>query len=793
MVHYVSSLRFRLVILVLLAVIPAFGVILYSAARHRDLTAQQVQRNALGAARAIAAEQERFFENAHQLLIMLSRFPQIRANNSTVCSKFLAGLLEPLYADLGIADRQGHLLCSALPRKSSLAAFRGPHHSRVVETHKFSLGKIRSDPSTSKTIVDLGLPLLEPPGTLRAVIIAVLNLSWVTRLTAENHLYPEASFTLADGNGKVLLRYPEEAHWLGKPIFARGTDGSVFQDTQKTVESMGPDGVRRLFAFSPLKTFVDGQSVYAVIDIPVALAFAEADRILVHNLITLGVLTALTLGAAWFGADAFVLRRIRDIITATKQIAVGKLSARTQLPYGESELGQMAKAFDDLAKALEKREAEAHAAGQQIYKQRQQQNALYDLNLAITSTLDLASVLGTLLEEIAALFPSCAATISWINKQSGALEPIAHRNLGGAAGTQEEVTIERGLPLVVLKQRSPLAISNAQIEPRTTNPEFFREHRLVSYLGLPLIAKGEAVGVLSFYTKEEREFMPEEMNFLTALVNQAAIAIYNSHLYEQTRNQAIELEKSSKIKDEFLGVMSHELRTPLNIIMNYAEAIKMGTFGDISRDHERGTEKIRAQADHLLTLINGILEITKIESGTVTLQKHRLDLAEFMSENRSDYMMPMEKGVVLEWNYPPDLPVIVSDRMKLKHVLTNLINNAIKFTDHGSVNISARTLDQEKTLELKVTDTGPGIPEESLPFVFDKFRQIDSTTTRNHSGAGLGLYIVKTFVELLEGTISVQSKIGEGSTFTVLLPIEAENITGQNDYGPPTAPQGLFD
>jgi GAF domain-containing protein len=121
------------------------------------------------------------------------------------------------------------------------------------------------------------------------------------------------------------------------------------------------------------------------------------------------------------------------------------------------------------------------------------------------------------------------------------------------------IAIEQGLPLVVLKRQSTLAISNAQMDPRTTNPEFFRQHRLVSYLGMPLIAKGECLGVLSFYAKEEHRFAAEEMNFLTALVNQAAIAIYNSHLFEQTRNQAIQLEKSNKIKDEFLGVMSHEL------------------------------------------------------------------------------------------------------------------------------------------------------------------------------------------------------------------------------------------
>jgi signal transduction histidine kinase len=188
----------------------------------------------------------------------------------------------------------------------------------------------------------------------------------------------------------------------------------------------------------------------------------------------------------------------------------------------------------------------------------------------------------------------------------------------------------------------------------------------------------------------------------------------------------------------------------------------------------------------LLTLINGILEITKIESGTVTLFKDRIDLSEFMAENRSDYMMPMDKDLILQWEFS-DLPLITSDRMKLKQILTNLINNAIKFTDHGRVTISAQMINLERTLEFKVADTGCGIPDELLPFIFDKFRQIDSTTTRNHSGAGLGLYIVRTFVELLDGTISVQSRVGDGSVFTIHLPINVENIIAQADLESPTA------
>src|SRR5262245_43872598 len=172
-----SSLRFRLIALILLAVIPAFGVILYSAAKQRDLTTQQVQRNALSAARAIAAEQERFLENAHQLLIMLSRVPQVREHNKNSCGKFLAGLLEPLYADLGIADVKGNLLCSALPVGHSLLRSNGPHQRHVAEAHECAVQQPRIDRTTGKTLIDLGFPMLDPPGVVRGLVVSTLNLS----------------------------------------------------------------------------------------------------------------------------------------------------------------------------------------------------------------------------------------------------------------------------------------------------------------------------------------------------------------------------------------------------------------------------------------------------------------------------------------------------------------------------------------------------------------------------------------------------------------------------------------
>jgi signal transduction histidine kinase len=787
--HVFTSLRSQLIALILMAVLPSFGVILYSANQHREITAGQAQRNALGAARAIAAEQERFLENAHQFLAMLARVPQIRDTSKAACSKFLAGLLEPIYADLGLADGKTNLLCGALATGKSLVTTKGAHYTLAVRTHEYSVGAIRIDQSTGKTLVDLAFPLTESPGVVRGVVVAALDLSWVTRITAQNHLYAGATFTLVDSRGTVLLRYPHSADWEGKPIFrAVPSDGMESQDLEKAVESAGADGVSRVFAFSRLKSPIGGQAAYAAVDIPAQLAFADANRILLYDLIVLGLLACLILSAAWFGTDVFVLRRIHDIVTATKQVAAGKLSARTKMPYGAGELGQMARTFDELAETLERREAEVHASAKKIHQQRQQQSVLHDLNLAITSTLDLESVLRILLEEIAALFPSSGATVEWINHKSGALETIALHNIGTVSGDSGGAPQERSLPSLVLARQAPIAISNTHTDPRTGNPEFFRVHNFMSYLGVPMIAKEETVGVLSIYMRDQRGFSSEEeLEFLTALVNQAAMAIYNSRLFEQTRNQAVELERSNKIKDEFLGVMSHELRTPLNIIMNYAEALQMGTFGQITTEQEKGTNKIRSQAGHLLSLINGILEIAKIESGTVALLKEPIDLLEFMDDSRTDYVMPMEKELSLEWHYPAHLPTIESDRVKLRQILTNLINNAIKFTDQGSVTIAADLLDGGRTVEFQVRDTGPGIPEEALPFVFDKFRQIDSTTTRHYSGAGLGLYIVKSFVEILGGTVSVQSKLGSGSQFTVRLPVKAAAVACHNSSRPPAS------
>jgi signal transduction histidine kinase len=169
-------------------------------------------------------------------------------------------------------------------------------------------------------------------------------------------------------------------------------------------------------------------------------------------------------------------------------------------------------------------------------------------------------------------------------------------------------------------------------------------------------------------------------------------------------------------------------------------------------------------------MINSILHATQIGAGAVSLVREELNLCEFLDEIRSGYDLPTNKEVTLHWEYGSGFPVIETDSDKLKHILQNLIDNAIKFTEKGSITVSVQHLAEPGVVEFKVTDTGVGIPKAMLPVIFEMFRQVDSSERRSFEGVGLGLYIVKQLTELIGGRVEVESEEGKGSTFIVAIP-----------------------
>jgi signal transduction histidine kinase/CheY-like chemotaxis protein len=428
--------------------------------------------------------------------------------------------------------------------------------------------------------------------------------------------------------------------------------------------------------------------------------------------------------------------------------------------------------------AIERKRAE-----EQIQESLRRLRALREIERATTSTLDLRRVLDVLLQKIDVLLPYSATTVRLFNKATGLLEPIACRNLEEKEWKSEPGRRGRGMPNVVFENKAPWTVRDLTAEPRVRDPEFFRRHGLISYLGLPLFAKDEILGVLSFYTKQDHSFSDEEVEFLSTLAHQAAIAIQNSQLYEEIRESRDALERANHVKEEFLSVMSHELRTPLNAILGYTEMVKEGMQGEINPEQRRSLEKVIRRTKELLTMINGILQVTSMKAPAIEAESREIDLASFLDELRSGYEFPSDKEIRLDWNYR-DLPVIESDPEKLRHILQNLINNAIKFTDKGRVTVSARYFSDTQRVEFSVADTGIGISDEMLPIIFEKFRQVDSSETRSYGGVGLGLYIVKQFTEQLGGKIEVESAPGAGSRFIVNIPCMNEVRRGTNGHAP---------
>jgi signal transduction histidine kinase len=380
-------------------------------------------------------------------------------------------------------------------------------------------------------------------------------------------------------------------------------------------------------------------------------------------------------------------------------------------------------------------------------------------------------VSDVLLEKIDCSFAyPTVATLDLVNQSTGDLEPGGCRNLEESTSKIDPGWQSRGLAGAVAAARSPLAVEEIDRDSRTKDPAFFRRNGLVSYLGVPLLANGEAVGVLSVFTREKRRFTTEEMDFLVALGGQAAIAIKNSRTYEETRNRAVESDTANHLKSEFLSVMSHELRTPLAVAMGYAGMIKERVLGDINSQQEEALDKVLRRGHDQLYMINSILYAASLQADAVKVDRNDVHLSDILDDLKSTYAVILEKPLTLVWDYPSDLPTIRTDGRKLRHILENLVNNAIKFTPGGSVTILARNI--SGAVRFQVADTGVGIARDSLSSVFEIFRQVDGSETRRHGGVGLGLYIVKKFTELLGGKIELDSDLGKGSTFTLTLPCE---------------------
>ncbi|HET7565874.1 MAG TPA: ATP-binding protein [Gemmatimonadaceae bacterium] len=240
--------------------------------------------------------------------------------------------------------------------------------------------------------------------------------------------------------------------------------------------------------------------------------------------------------------------------------------------------------------------------------------------------------------------------------------------------------------------------------------------------------------------------------------------------------QANEIEKAYRLKSEFLANMSHELRTPINALIGYTALMLDRIYGELTTKQVDGLTRIQASAQHLLALINDILDLSRIEAGKMPTHLEPTSLQIVINEVTAQVeLQARRKGLELLCEVAENVPVLVTDRTKLKQIVLNLLSNAVKFTHKGSVSLTADT--QDGRVRIRVRDTGIGISAEHLEVIFEEFRQVDQSRTREYGGTGLGLSITRKLIALLGGEIGVESEVGTGTTFTVTLPVRSESLS----------------
>jgi PAS domain S-box-containing protein len=356
-------MRVRLISIVLLAVFPPLAVMLYTAAEWRRHETLEAQARALVLARHVAAIHERLIDGVRDVLFDLAHLPAGLRRDPARCSQVFRSHLgeHSRYDNLGVIRPTGEVLCSARPPGESINHADRPYFRRAVETRRFTIGEYDIVRPAGKATVTFAYPVLDKGGRLQEVLFAVVDLAWFSELAAESLLPKGTTVTVFDEQGTIVADHPDPRKWVGQSVLQEPHFQEVLtRKSEGTAQGTCLDGgIPCLFAFRPLPGPSQAGNLYLSVGIPRAVAFAESNYILARNLTGLGLAALLALAAARLGAEHFLLRRVKALVTATERLKGGDLSARTGLPAGPGELGQLAGAFDEMAAALQARQQES--------------------------------------------------------------------------------------------------------------------------------------------------------------------------------------------------------------------------------------------------------------------------------------------------------------------------------------------------------------------------------------------------------------------------------------------------
>ncbi len=521
------------------------------------------------------------------------------------------------------------------------------------------------------------------------------------------------------------------------------------------------------------------ENIRADVNNSVAESVEAKDRIRTYWFVIAG-LAVFAAAFAGYWATTSITRPVSTLVRTAESIEKGDLSQRAEIE-GQDEIGNLAKTFNSMTDQLQ--EFIDHLEERVNARTRDLQIAA-DVSRQITTVLDIDALLQQVVTLTTQSFDLYAALVFRYDEETNTLVHAASTGADLQPGEYlgiEQIPLAAEPSVIALAARTQEAVTINDVE---ASPAFRYVPALPntqSELAIPLTLGDRLLGVFDLQSQHKDHFSEDDRRVLTSLAEQIATAIRNAQLFAETERAREAAEQANRVKSQFLANMSHELRTPLNAILNFTGFVADGVLGPVNDQQADSLNKVIGSSEHLLSLINDILDLTKIEVGMMDLFIQDVDI-----NTALDSALATAKGLVKDKpidiiaEIDPDLPAISGDRRRIRQILLNLVSNAVKFTSEGSITLKAYRSDD--MIEISVADTGVGIAPEQYDTVFATFQQANKHDLSDTPGTGLGMPITKAFVEAHGGRIWFNSEVGKGTTFFVTLPVtNAELVTAETE------------
>jgi signal transduction histidine kinase len=730
----------------------------------------------------VAARIEAFVSQKSERLSDTAVSMSLHALGSKKQELLLALLLknDRAFTEASVLDLNGMELVKLSERKLYAPSERSDQSGsdkfkRAVQGNTYVSRVYTSD--RAEPFVTIAVPLKAAEGII-GVLTAEANLKFLWEVIGNIHFGVGGYAYLVDSHGN-LIAHKDPSIVLRRTDLSRVHEVQEFLANETAPDPTPANDARGITGKPVLSTYAPVRSVNWGVILEEPLDLALADVKMARHFALVLVAIGLTLGAGvivWVSDK--ITRPIQQLHEGVKTIRAGNLNHQVEIKTAD-EIESLADEFNRMAREVRLSQSTLE---EKVEQRTRELSALHDVTTTVSQSLELEPVLQEVIKKITGIFCFDATKIRLFDAE------MQHLHLRAAYETDPELweqipTAKRGEGISgrVADSGEALIFEDTQQDPlyrQLSLTQVTRRAGMRFLATFPIKTKTTTVGVLLCAAHMPRRLSAGEFQLLSSMAGQIGVAAENANLFAQMSDKSkaleklnAELQEASRIKSEFMAAMSHELRTPLNVIMGNIELLRDRFFGDINESQKKSLTQITHHAQVLLKLINNVLSLTKIEAGKMPVEAIAVEMDEVINNVKSYAEQLSRNGYVeLVWKVEPNLPAITTDAVKLEEIFQNLIGNAYKFTPKGKIEIRVRELKDEKRFEFAVADTGIGIEEKDLGKIFDEFHQLNEAHTGHFDGFGLGLNIVKKYLDLMHGDIRVDSQPGMGTTFTFTLP-----------------------